>query len=311
MSEKDSKRISVAMTTYNGEVYLRKQLDSILNQTKQVDEIWVGDDGSTDGTLSILEEYSQKTNLQFFTNSKNLGFVKNFEKTLLKCTGDLIFLSDQDDVWFPKKVETMVGMMGDNLLIHSDCRLIDEEGHVLKELFKGEIRTHNQAEDFLFANVVTGCTALIDRKLLQIALPFPKGVLYHDWYLALIASYQGKLAYIPQPLVDYRQHSSQDTGAGASGKNSILRNCLKRIRGIEFPAMIAIKNQLGNLLAIQGKFESDPKFHRYQQLVIKSLKDYLDHFFHLRFGAFYAHRFLGKNRSLAYRLFLQLKFSVG
>jgi glycosyltransferase involved in cell wall biosynthesis len=95
--------ISLAMPTYNGERFLREQLDSIYNQTIVPDEVIVVDDCSTDGTISILEEYKKKYGLKYWVNEKNLGYNKNFEKAISLCTGDYIALSDQDDVWFLRR----------------------------------------------------------------------------------------------------------------------------------------------------------------------------------------------------------------
>ena len=113
------------MTTYNGQSFLEKQLNSILSQTIKVDEIIVCDDGSTDATHKILSKYESTGVLKFQVNDSNLGFVRNFEKALSLCTGEYIFLSDQDDIWYPNKVEVLIKSLNGNLLIHSDCDLID------------------------------------------------------------------------------------------------------------------------------------------------------------------------------------------
>ena len=106
--------ISIAMATYNGEKYLREQIDSILNQTIQDFELIVCDDCSTDTTWNILLEYqSQDKRIKCYRNEENLGFKKNFEKAIKLCTGEYIALSDQDDIWLEEKVETMIGIMND------------------------------------------------------------------------------------------------------------------------------------------------------------------------------------------------------
>ena len=97
--------ISIALPTYNGEKYIREQLDSIYNQTLVPDEVVVVDDCSTDNTVNILEEYSQRYGLKYFVNDSNIGYNKNFEKAIRLCAGDYIALSDQDDVWFPTKIQ--------------------------------------------------------------------------------------------------------------------------------------------------------------------------------------------------------------
>jgi len=305
------KRVSVAMTTFNGVEFLRKQLDSILNQTVPVHEIIVCDDGSTDGTLDILKEYSKHPNFKYFVNQQNLGFVKNFETALSHCTEEYIVLSDQDDIWYAHKVQVLLESIGDNLLIHSDCDLINEKDEIILNDFKGEIKTHTKPEDFLFANVVTGCTVMIHRDLLQKALPFPKGISYHDWYLALHAAYLGRLTYIPKSLTGYRQHTNQDTGSGSQEKSSIIRNSWKRIKGAEFSAISSHKRQLNNLKATLNDFSDDLDFHKKHLQMIKILEEYVNSFFHFSYGFYYSNKFIARDRSRLVKLFYQLKFSVG
>ena len=299
------------MTTYNGAKYLKSQLDSILNQTVEVFEVVVCDDGSTDETLSILKDYSKRIKLSWHVNAHNLGFVGNFEKAISLCTGEFIVLADQDDVWYPNKVEALLDAIGDNLLIHSDCDLIDEAGDILVKNFKGEIRTHKNPEDFLFANVVTGCTAMIRRELLTRTLPFPHGISYHDWYFAIHAAYLGRLTYTAQSLTGYRQHTNQDTGSGASEKSSIFRNCLKRLKGQEFGAIRSAKKQLANLLATVSDFSTDRDFRQKQVEVIAVLEEYINSFFHFSYGAYYAKKVINPLPGRWAGLFHRLKFSIG
>jgi glycosyltransferase involved in cell wall biosynthesis len=311
MDRQTAKKVSVAMTTFNGERHLEEQLNSILNQTVQVSEIVVCDDGSTDETVRILEKFSKFLNLRYFVNERTLGFVKNFEKAISRCTGQFIVLADQDDIWYPEKVQVLLDSIGDNLMIHSDCDLINEEGEVIARNFKGVINTHKEPQDFLFSNIVTGCTAMIHRDLLIYALPFPEGISYHDWYLAIHASYLGKLTYTSRSLTGYRQHASQDTGSGTGEKSSILRNCLKRLRGKEFGAIKSSKRQLANLRATSAVFSADPNFYHKQLGMIKILEEYVTRFFHLSYGAYYSKKIAAVDRPKLIRLFYQLKFSIG
>lgn len=304
-------QVSVAMTTFNGGKFLKSQLDSILNQTVKVSEIVVCDDGSRDNTLRILEDYSQRINLKIFSNERNLGFVKNFEKSLSLCTGEYIVLADQDDIWYPEKVQVLLDSIGDNLLVHSDCDLIDEQDGIILKNFKGEIKTHQKPEDFLFANVVTGCTVMIHRNLLKATLPFPEGIRYHDWYLAIHAAYQNKLTYTPKSLTAYRQHQWQDTGSGTDEKSSILRNCLKRLNNQEFAAIKSTKRQLDNLRASLSDFTTDAEFYSKQLRMIKILEEYVDSFFHFSYGKYYANEFLAVKKPRLIRFLYQLKFSIG
>lgn len=311
MNNSDLKKISVAMTTYNGGIFLKKQLDSILNQTLKVSEIIVCDDGSTDGTLQLLEEYTVLTNLKYFINEKNIGFVKNFEKALAQCSGEFIVLADQDDIWYPEKVEVLVDSIGENLLIHSDCDLINEKDEVFLKKFKGEIKTHNNAEDFLFNNVVTGCTAMIHRDLLINTIPFPPGISYHDWYMAIHAAYLGKITYTSQSLTCYRQHTNQDTGTGLNETSSLIRNCWYRIVGKEFNNLKSSNSQLKNLTATFNDFALDYDFHQKHIKMINLLEEYISDFFHFSYGTFYSKKFTDPKNSKLKKFLYQLKFSIG
>jgi len=271
----------------------------------------VCDDGSCDGTLQLLEEYTQLANLKYFINQKNLGFVKNFEKAISLCSGEFIVLADQDDIWYPEKVEFLLESIGDNLLIHSDFDLINEEDEVVLKNFKGEIKTHKKAEDFLFNNVVTGCTAMIHRDLLVLTLPFPVGISYHDWFLAIHAAYLGKITYTSKSLTGYRQHGNQDTGTGINNSSSIIRNCLFRILGKEFNSITSSKSQLKNLKATFNKFDFDVDFKKKHIKMIEILEEYIKGFFHFSYGTYYLNRFSDPNRSKLMSLFYYLKFSIG
>jgi len=204
--------ISIAMTTYNGEKYLKEQLDSIYAQTYKNIEVIVCDDCSSDGTVEILKEYSQQYNLKYYRNTKNIGLVKNFEKAILLCRGDFIALSDQDDIWHEKKLSVLFQKLSNNLLIHSDCRIMDSENNILQNFWKRNSGYDIKIENLLFQNVVTGCTILFKKELLKTALPFPEALIYHDWWLAMCSAIQNKICYTEECLIDYRVHASQDTG---------------------------------------------------------------------------------------------------
>lgn len=121
--------ISVALATYNGVLFLREQLDSILNQTLQAAEIIVCDDCSTDGTWLVLREYAEKyACFKIFQNDENIGFMRNFEKAMRLCSGDYIALSDQDDIWLPDHLQILLEGIGDKMCVVGDAELIDSKG---------------------------------------------------------------------------------------------------------------------------------------------------------------------------------------
>jgi len=254
--------ISVAIATYNGEKHLRQQLDSILSQSYDNFEIIVSDDRSTDSTQTILDEYRSKHNIQYQVNKKNIGYIKNFETLISLCTGDYIALSDQDDIWLPEKLEKLINNIGNNLLIHSDASLIDENDNLLKKRWKGQVESFNTFEQFLFRNIVTGCTILFKRELLKTASPFPEGLAYHDWWLAISSSIESKITYINEPLILYRQHTTQHTGANTSSKfDIIILDKIRRAVGKKTFRMIASGKHLKNLYSIKDQqlFSKDQK----------------------------------------------------
>lgn len=223
-------KISVALCTFNGEKFIKKQLYSILQQSVLPDEIIVCDDGSTDNTISLIKEIlnESKVSSRIYINSPNLGTVKNFEKAISLTTGDLIFLSDQDDIWFPKKIETIVSVFiakPKALLVFSEGILIDENDNRLESTlwekwgFESEMRerwkNNKIAFSYLFNNYnkVTGATIAFRKRLKIHTLPIqvPKDY-WHDAWLALHAAGKNGLLFIEESLIQYRIHENQQVG---------------------------------------------------------------------------------------------------
>jgi glycosyltransferase involved in cell wall biosynthesis len=218
--------VSVVMATYNGEKFLRLQIESILNQSYSNLEVIVVDDGSTDSTLLILQEYAnQDSRIKIYPTEKNMGLVANFERGLKLATGEYIALSDQDDVFRKDKIELLVGALVANPerdLVVSDLALIDGEGSVISESMWAYQKLHPVAgkpfERLIYANFLTGCAMMFRRKLLLVALPFPQDCLVHDWWLAVVSSSEkmGGICLVQAPLTYYRQHSFNVIGAHQS-----------------------------------------------------------------------------------------------
>lgn len=221
-------KLSVAMCTYNGERFIADQLRSILEQSRSVDEIIISDDGSSDATLEQVREalaaFGGKAPELRVLAGERLGIVRNFSRAIDACTGDIIFLSDQDDVWLPSKVEEMIAVFErdpDALLACSDARLVDAE---LRDLGRSQFQMVRMTdglrrslegpggfEVLLRRNVVTGATVAFRRELLGIALPFADCWLHDEW-LAILAAAKGGLRLVNRPLVLYRQHGSNQCG---------------------------------------------------------------------------------------------------
>ena len=226
--------VSVALCTYNGARYIGEQVRSICLQTLPPSEIVLSDDASTDGCVELAQaalETCQRErpglSIRFkaIRNAKALRVTKNFEQAASACTGDLVALSDQDDVWHPERLARMVAEFEarpDLLLLHTDARLVDGSLEPLgNTLFHAlEVKPFERAwihggrafDVFLRRNLVTGATTLFRRSLLEQALPFPKEWLHDEW-LGIVAAAIGRVDVLEQELIDYRQHESNQIGA--------------------------------------------------------------------------------------------------
>ncbi|WP_296091197.1 glycosyltransferase family 2 protein [uncultured Treponema sp.] len=212
-------KISIALTTYNGEKYLREQLDSILKQSIQDFELVITDDSSTDSTLKILNEYAEKdSRIKVFFNEKNLGFKKNFEKAISLCSGDYIALSDQDDVWTENHLQVLLENIGSNDFVGANAFLCDEDakptGTDLLSCSKIDFLPDSKDDWFFFllhSNIFQGAACMFRRSLVQKAIPIPENVKFHDYWLALIASVNGGVVYVNKCILYYRQHGANVT----------------------------------------------------------------------------------------------------
>lgn len=219
--------ISIAMCTYDGEKFLQEQLLSIAEQSHLPDELVICDDRSSDTTLQILDEFQQVApfRVRICRNEAKLGPTKNFERAIMLCSGDVIALADQDDVWLPQKLERLASALDDNQeagYVFSDAFVVDE---VLRPLgytmwkqvaFKPHQQkcfgTRRQLEVLLKHNVVTGATMAFRIGLRDLILPIPDQWM-HDAWIGLLASAAGEGGvFIEEPLIKYRQHASQVIG---------------------------------------------------------------------------------------------------
>lgn len=226
--KKESCYVSVIVATYNGRDFLHEQLDSILQQTNDVCEILILDDGSTDGTNLLALKYANEyKHVNCLVSSINVGLVKNFEKGLSLATGEFIVLADQDDVFHPDKIKKQLNIMIQNPdldLVISDLELIDENNQPISSSM-WKFQGINSSPKFPFKylaldNYATGCTMMFRRRLLDDALPFPSGLRIHDQWLALVAARKrgGGIGVLEEPLTKYRQHQSNVVGAKRSNK---------------------------------------------------------------------------------------------
>jgi glycosyltransferase involved in cell wall biosynthesis len=218
--------ISVALCTYNGEKFLAEQLDSILNQSIAVTEILVCDDGSTDTTKSILLDYQRKLPavFQLFFNDNNLGYVKNFEKAISLCNGDLIFLCDQDDIWLKHKVETILSTTKQNpdknIFAHR-IDILEKNNEISTTSFwdiKGFDKNFSNKELLKYLlfqrNVFPGMSLTITKEAKEKYLPLktPHQQIIHDYELILKGCNDNAFLLIDEVLTLYRMHENQNIG---------------------------------------------------------------------------------------------------
>jgi glycosyltransferase involved in cell wall biosynthesis len=200
-------KISIAMATYNGAKHLQEQLDSFVMQTRLPDELVVADDGSSDDTLCILDEFTKSAPfvVNVVRNEKNLGYAQNFSKALSLCSGELVFLSDQDDIWFNDKIFNIVQQAQANpniLLFMNDAELTLRDGKPLRLTKLGQTLSLGLGESAF----TTGCCMAIRHRLLQLALPVPVDIFVHDTWLNQLALLLQVRMVIPNVMQYYRRH---------------------------------------------------------------------------------------------------------
>ena len=229
-NEKPYYTVSVAIATYNGEKYIKEQLNSILCQSHKPDEIVISDGGSTDNTVELCREIlsSSLVKSKILVSQERLSPAMNFQHALEACDKDYVLLSDQDDVWMPHKVERMLAIAQetDADLIFSNAEIVDSTMKTIStstiwdkiNYHQDRIVKYYSSEDTVFLidllrrDIVTGMTACISKRLKNRCLPFCKCIL-HDVWIALIAATTGSVAAVNENLVKYRQHESNAVGA--------------------------------------------------------------------------------------------------
>jgi glycosyltransferase involved in cell wall biosynthesis len=221
-------QVDILLATYNGEKFLEELLESIFTQSYLHFRILVRDDGSSDGTSMILDRYVDRypKKIVRIISPQQLGTKNNFSELMHHTESPYVFFCDQDDVWFPDKIANSLLKMSrlENefgpdtpLLVHTDLKVVDENLQMINPSFWNfaglkPYRSHS-LNRILLQNVVTGCTALINKPLLQLARPIPPGAVMHDWWIAIVAAAFGKIATIDRATMYYRQHPSNMLGA--------------------------------------------------------------------------------------------------
>lgn len=239
-------KISVAMCTFNGADFLSDQLESIVAQSRPPDEIIVCDDGSTDESQTMLKQFAavSRVPVSLHFNEKNLGSVKNFEKAIGLCTGDIIALSDQDDVWRADKlhvIEDAFRKAPNTGLVFSDAEIVDENLKPLERRMWDEIdfdahkrkllRSGRALEVLITGWTVTGATMAFRSEFVKLSLPIPPGIaMIHDGWIALTVAAVANVIMIEEPLIRYRQHGKQQIGAPGKKQEAEEPNVIQAFR---------------------------------------------------------------------------------
>ncbi len=222
--------ISIALCTYNGSAYLPIQWQSLLDQERLPDEVVICDDLSTDGTAELIAELAAKApfTVHIISNPVRLGSNKNFERALAACTGDLVYICDQDDFWLPEKIASMTRFMDQHINIQvafcdawiTDDNLQKGTGRVweavrFNKLAQTRWSSGEALEILLDGNRMMGCATVIRQSFIKTILPIPTnlpGDYIYDGWIALVAAAYSSIAYINHPLQLYRTHAQQQVG---------------------------------------------------------------------------------------------------
>jgi glycosyltransferase involved in cell wall biosynthesis len=269
--------ISVAMCTYNGAEYIVDQLESMAAQTLLPAEIVVSDDGSTDGTIALLKqtwerlaEHSsalRKVTLTVLVNKTSLGVTKNFEHAISKTTKPYIFLADQDDLWFPTRLEVEAGHLTSGAgFVFGDAQLINSSGEPLgHDLFEALALKPSERSGItsrpvgvlIKRNIVTGATAAFTRTVFEKAAPFPEGWVHDEW-LAMVSALTGEKFAVTEALIGYRQHDANQIGVKKNTMNTRLAKL--RAEGAQRNARLLTRiSSLAERAPVLGVSESEMK----------------------------------------------------
>jgi glycosyltransferase involved in cell wall biosynthesis len=260
------------LSSYNGEKFIAEQIESIREQTHTVWKLLVRDDGSSDRTTEILQAFSEVDDRIILLPDQrgNLGPATSFGILLeyaLNNGADYVAMADQDDVWLPSKIAQELALMrraedqsGESgaILVHTDLTVVGEDLRLIHPSFLAYQGLRHVADSplgtLLIQNFVTGCTTLINRPLLQLAVPLPR-VIMHDWWLALCAAALGKICYLPEPMVLYRQHGTN--AIGSAGRRQALWQSLRKPVDAWLQAGVVLEKALEQARELAKRVERD------------------------------------------------------
>jgi glycosyltransferase involved in cell wall biosynthesis len=221
-------KVSIVIATYNGETHLKEQLESIFIQLPENSEIIISDNGSTDNTIEIIQQYNHPK-IKLLINKEKKGVINNFEHALSFATGEFIFLSDQDDVWLPNKIEVSLKHLKSFDTVVSNCTIVNHNLEVIipswfqvKKSGKGLIRN-------LRASTYMGSCMAFRRRVLKLALPFPAQLPMHDIWLGFVSDLFFESVFIEDKLILYRRHTSNSSNTGGKSNYDLINKIRFRL----------------------------------------------------------------------------------
>lgn len=232
--------ISVCIATFNGERFIKKQLDSILSQIGDEDEIIISDDGSTDKTLEIIEEYGDKR-IKIYSHQKKQDLQKikklrnfylatsNFENALVRVQGDYIFLADQDDIWKNDKVIKTIKCLEKNDICMSNFSIIDDTDRIINDRFYQSTPISKSLLVNIMKSRFLGCCMAFRKSVLNYVLPFPNKLIGHDYWIGCLGVHKFKFSFIEDSLHLYRRTNNNVSSSTGKSQNSIIQRINYRI----------------------------------------------------------------------------------
>ena len=220
--------ISVCIATYNGEKYIKRQLQSILIQLDDCDEVIVSDDGSSDDTLNIINGI-RDPRIKIFEGPKKGSPISNFENAIKHSHGEYIFLSDQDDIWVKNKITISLKYLKQYDCIVSDCIVMDKDSRCISNSFYSLNKTHyGKLYNLVIKNGYLGCCMAFKRNIIETVLPFPSDIPMHDIWIGCIAAFRYKLKFIPDKLIYFYRHNSNISTTASKSKSTVFQKLVYR-----------------------------------------------------------------------------------
>lgn len=233
--------VSVCIATYNGQKYIKEQIDSILVQLQEEDEIIVSDDGSTDNTLEIIRELNDGRIIIIKNNLKK-GVNHNFENALKNAKGDFVFLADQDDIWLPNKIDICLRELVLNDIVVSNCIVIDENKNIIQDSYFDLVKSGKGFFKNFYKSTYLGCCLAFKKEIIKKVLPMPENLLmFHDWWFGFISELCFKVKFVDTPCMYYRRHSETNSNTFSKSHLSAYRKIEYRLQLLYYGLIRGIK----------------------------------------------------------------------